>query len=82
MGDNEVILWTSMRSDGASGYDGQYVAVFNADGPDTEIEISLDELELAGEVSGTDIVSQFESPYSGSIRVKVREHGARALLIR
>ncbi len=82
MGDNEVILWTSMRSDGASGYDGQYVAVFNADGPDAEIEISLDELELAGEVSGSDIVSQFESPYSGSIRVKVREHGARALLIR
>ena len=81
-GGNEIILWTAMKSDGASGYDGQYVAVFNADGPDAEIEIPLSELELTGAVTGTDIVSQYESSYEGTIRIKVKEHGARAILVR
>ena len=72
----------AMRSDGASGSDGQYLAVFNADGPDAEIDIDLKDLELGDSIDATDIMSQYESSFAGSIKVKVKEHGARAFLIR
>jgi len=82
IGDNEIILWTAMESDGANGYSGQYVAVFNADGPECEISIELQELELAGECKAVDIMSQYECSFAGEIKVKIKEHGGRAFCIR
>ena len=81
IGNNEVILWTAMKSDGANGYDGQYVAVFNADGPDMETDIDIKELELTGPVKAYDVMSGFECPFDDTIKVKIREHGARVFVI-
>ncbi len=81
IGDNEVILWTALKSNGANGYDGQYVAIFNADGPDMETDIDLSELELNGPVKAYDVMSDFECPFEDSIKVKIREHGARVFVI-
>ncbi|MBO4900509.1 MAG: glycoside hydrolase family 27 protein [Lachnospiraceae bacterium] len=82
IGDNEVILWTAMKASDKGGYDGQYVAVFNSDGPDAEIAVDLSELELTGPVSGEDIMSRFECNFDKEIKVRIQSHGARAFCIR
>lgn len=79
-GDNEIIVWTAMKSGGGYGYDGQYVVIFNADGPETSVKIDTDELEMYGVSEGTDIMSGAKVHFADGI--KIAPHGGCGILVR
>ena len=77
IGDNEIILWTAMKAGG-----GQYVAVFNVDGPKCDITIDLAELELEGDIAVADIMASGAiSFYRDVMQVEIDEHCGRGFLI-
>ena len=68
----EHILWAAASVEG-----GTYAAVFNAGDRDSEIEISLADLEIAPK-SCTELWSGEKINVSDSIKVKLGTHGAKA----
>ena len=68
----EHILWAAAGAEG-----GSYAAVFNAGDKDSEVEISLADLEIAPE-SCTELWSGEQVNVSQSIKVKLGTHGAKA----
>lgn len=76
IGDNEIILWTAMRNGG-----GQYVVIFNADGEACDVEISLSELELEGNIDAKNIMTDEKTVFENAIKVKIEEHCGAGYLI-
>lgn len=76
IGDNEVILWTAMKADG-----GQYIVIFNADGPDGEITIDLAELDFEGRIEASDIMTGEKVSFDGVIKADVKAHCGVGFLI-
>ena len=75
--DVEHILWTAMSSIG-----GQYVAIFNVGENDSEVEISLAELEITdGNKKLKELWGGEESNIQTGFKVKLNKHGAKAFLI-
>lgn len=76
MGENEIILWTSMRaSEAGAGYDGQYAAVFNAAGPKASLTLDPSDLELEGVHDCIDVMT--DEQVSLATPISIEEHGAR-----
>lgn len=73
----EHILWTAVCQAG-----GYYLAVFNTGEEDSEICISLSEIELEGKYSATELWSNSLESGIDSLKVKLPKHGASAYLIK
>ncbi len=73
IGGAEHILWTAMDARG-----GQYMAVFNAGETDSEVKISLKDIEAAGVAKAKELWSGEECAAADSIIVKLPRHGAKA----
>lgn len=73
----EHILWTAVSEEG-----GRYVAVFNTGAVDSEIEVSLSELEIYDKVAGKELWSGKEISADGTIKVSLKSHGAKAFLLK
>ena len=69
----EHILWVAASVEG-----GTYAALFNAGDRDSEVEISLADLEIAVPKSCTELWSGEKINVSESIKVKLETHGAKA----
>lgn len=69
----EHILWTAASVEG-----GCYAAIFNAGDKDSEVEISLADLEIPAAKSCTELWSGEKINAAKSIRVKLGTHGAKA----
>ena len=69
----EYILWAAASAEG-----GTYAAVFNVGAKDSEVEISLADLEIAEAKSCTELWSGERINVSESIKVKLGTHGAKA----
>ena len=72
----EHILWTAANSEG-----GQYAAIFNAGEKDSEIEISLSDLEIENCSEITELWSGKKCSAESSFKVTLNSHGAKAFLI-
>lgn len=72
----EFALWTSVSSMG-----GQYVALFNLSDIDSKVTLSLNDLELLGEKSGTDIWTGEAIVFSDNFETEVPSHGAKAFYL-
>ena len=72
----EHILWTASNSEG-----GQYAAIFNAGEKDSEIEISLSDLEIESCSEITELWSGITRSADGSFKVSLKSHGAKAFKI-
>jgi len=73
----EHVVWCAASSDG-----GMYVAIFNAGEEDSEVSISLEELEIYVPVSGTELWSGQSGEFTDSITVSIPKHGAMAFLLK
>lgn len=73
----EHVLWTAADTEG-----GWYAAVFNAGDKDSVVRISLDDLEICGEVSCTELWSGSQEKAAGEVEVELESHGAKAFYLR
>lgn len=73
IGGIEHVLWIAASSEG-----GLYLAVFNAGEEDSEIEISLDDIEIDGKLSGYELWSSENVTTEEKLSVKLPKHGAKA----
>lgn len=73
----EHILWTAASADG-----GQYIAVFNTGERDSEVEISLSDLELYEAVAGYELWSGEKLKAADHISVSLKKHGAKAFYVK
>ncbi len=69
----EHVLWIAASSEG-----GFYLAVFNAGEEDSEIEIMLEDIEIDGKISGTELWSGENAAAEEKLSVKLPKHGAKA----
>ncbi len=76
-GGAEHILWTAVSAQG-----GQYIAVFNAGETDTEISLSLADLEIYHEVKGQELWSGEEISGKEVITVHLNSHGAKVFYVK
>ena len=72
----EHVLWTAADTEG-----GWYAAVFNAGDKDSVVRISLDDLEISGEVSCTELWSGSKEKVAGEVEAELESHGAKAFYI-
>ena len=77
IGGVEHVLWTAADTEG-----GWYAAVFNAGDKDSIVRISLDDLEISGEVSCTELWSGSKEKVPGEVEAALESHGAKAYNIR
>lgn len=77
IGGTEHILWTAASADG-----GQYIAVFNTGEKDSEVEISLSDLELYEAVTGYELWSGEKFKAADRISVSLKKHGAKAFYVK
>lgn len=73
----EHILWMAASADG-----GQYIAVFNTGEKDSEVEISLSDLELYEAVMGYELWSGEKLKAADRISVSLKKHGAKAFYVK
>lgn len=73
----EHILWTAASADG-----GQYIAVFNTGEKDSEVEISLSDLELYEAVTGYELWSGEKLRTADHISVSLKKHGAKVFYVK
>lgn len=73
----EHVLWTAADTEG-----GWYAAVFNAGDKDSVVRISLDDLEISGEVSCTELWSGSKEKVAGEVEAELESHGAKAFYLR
>lgn len=73
----EHILWTSVSAKG-----GQYIAVFNAGDTDSEISVSLADLELYDGIEGFEIWSGEKVNARTELKLSLKSHGAKAFYIK
>jgi hypothetical protein len=73
----EHILWTSVSANG-----GQYAAIFNVGEEDSEISISIRDLEIYNIVNAKELWSGDEFQADGEIKVSLNAHGAKAFLLK
>ncbi len=73
----EHVLWTAADTEG-----GWYAAVFNAGDKDSIVRISLDDLEISGEVSCTELWSGSKEKVTGEVEAELESHGAKAFYLR
>lgn len=73
MNGNEIILWTSVSSEG-----GQYAAIFNAGESEALVKIDLTELEIYGFSTCTELWSGESFGTVDFIETTVPSHGAKA----
>ena len=76
VGQNEIVLWTAIRSEG-----GQYIAIFNLDGPDCSIEIGLDEFELEGSHDAQDLITGRQITWNNKINTRIEKHGVACYVV-
>ena len=69
--------WTAADTEG-----GWYAAVFNAGDKDSVVRISLDDLEISGEVSCTELWSGSKEKVTGEVEAELESHGAKAFYLR
>lgn len=74
--DTEHILWTAVNAEG-----GQYVAIFNVGDANSNITITLDELEIYQEVSGIELWSKEKMKIKEAFTVTLNKHSAKAYLL-
>ena len=77
IGGVEHVLWTAADTEG-----GWYAAVFNAGDKDSIVRISLDDLEISGEVSCTELWSGSKEKVTGEVEAELESHGAKAFYLR
>ncbi len=77
IGGVEHVLWTAADTEG-----GWYAAVFNAGDKDSVVRISLDDLEISGEVSCTELWSGIKERAAGEVEAELESHGAKAFYLR
>ena len=77
IGGVEHVLWTAADTEG-----GWYAAVFNAGDKDSVVRISLDDLEISGEVSCTELWSGSKEKVAGEVEAELESHGAKAFYLR
>ncbi len=77
IGGVEHVLWTAADTEG-----GWYAAVFNAGDKDSVVRISLDDLEISGEVSCTELWSGSKEKVTGEVEAELESHGAKAFYLR
>ena len=77
IGGVEHVLWTAADTEG-----GWYAAVFNAGDKDSIVRISLDDLEISGEVSCTELWSGSKEKETGEVEAELESHGAKAFYLR
>ncbi len=75
IGGVEHVLWVASCAKG-----GFYLAVFNAGEADSEIEISLEDIEIDSSVAGKELWSGEAVTADGKLSVKLPKHGAKAYL--
>ena len=75
IGGVEHVLWVASCAKG-----GFYLAVFNAGEADSEIEISLEDIEIDSSVAGKELWSGETVTADGKLSVKLPKHGAKAYL--
>lgn len=73
IGGNEIILWTSVSSEG-----GQYAAVFNAGEAEAAVDIHLSDLEIYTPSACTELWSGESLGTVSAIEALVPSHGAKA----
>jgi hypothetical protein len=73
----EHVLWTSVSANG-----GQYAAIFNVGEEDSEISISIRDLEIYNIVNAKELWSGDEFQVDGEIKVSLNAHGAKAFLLK
>jgi hypothetical protein len=73
----EHVLWTSVSANG-----GQYAAIFNVGEEDSEINISIKDLEIYNIVNAKELWSGDEFQADGEIKVSLNAHGAKAFLLK
>jgi hypothetical protein len=73
----EHVLWTSVSANG-----GQYAAIFNVGEEDSEISISIRDLEIYNIVNAKELWSGDEFQADGEIKVSLNAHGAKAFLLK
>jgi hypothetical protein len=73
----EHVLWTSVSANG-----GQYAAIFNVGEEDSEINISIRDLEIYNIVNVKELWSGDEFQADGEIKVSLNAHGAKAFLLK
>jgi len=69
----EHALWVATSSEG-----GIYLAVFNLGEKDSEIKISLEDIEIEEKLSGIELWSGEKTIAEDSLSVKLNKHGAKA----
>ena len=72
----EVIVWTAVDCE-----KGMYIAIFNAGGEDSEIEIPLGDLEINMPVEATELWSGQTGEFSEKITAAIPAHGAMAFYV-
>ena len=75
IGGVEHVLWVASCAKG-----GFYLAVFNAGEADSEIEISLEDIEIDSSAAGKELWSGEAVTADGKLSVKLPKHGAKAYL--
>jgi hypothetical protein len=73
----EHVIWTSVSANG-----GQYAAIFNVGEEDSEISISIRDLEIYNIVNAKELWSGDEFQADGEIKVSLNAHGAKAFLLK
>ncbi|MDE7246479.1 MAG: alpha-galactosidase, partial [Lachnospiraceae bacterium] len=73
----EHILWTAVSSEG-----GQYIAVFNAGEKDSEVTISLSDLECYEGIEGYELWSGEKVEAADHICVTLKKHGAKVYYVK
>lgn len=68
----EHVVWCAVDSEG-----GLYTAVFNAGEEDSEVSISLEELEVYHLVNATELWSGQKAVFEESINISIPKHGAK-----
>jgi hypothetical protein len=72
----EWVLWTAVNPSG-----GTYAAIFNLSDTDGSIQITLDDLELKGPKSATELWSGAHTEAKDGIETEVPAHGAKVFLL-
>ncbi len=72
----EHILWTGVSSQG-----GQYIAVFNTGQRDSEITLSLGDLEIDHGIKGRELWSGKEIAAEEELNITLKSHGAKAYYV-
>ena len=73
----EWVLWTAACAEG-----GTYGALFNMGEGDAQLALPLEELELRGPLSCTDLWTGRQDAVAGSLQLTVEKHGVAAFLLR